>query len=328
KYDKKLYSEITGGETPVLVQCPDETSQSVFIVDEILNLNRRGTPFSDIAVLFRAGYHAFGLEVELARAGISYVKYGGYKFMESAHVKDLLAHLRVAAYPGDRISWSRILLLLDHVGPRTADQITEKIVGGGLSAVKPKPAWAESWARLAALVRSLNPDRDSVSEMAGKVMEYYEPVLKERHDNWPKRMKDLEQLLEMAERYDHLSAFLSDMALEPPTDSVDGGLSANREHEDKLVLSTVHSAKGLEWGTVFVLYALDGRFPAMQAVMRQGDNLEEELRLMYVAATRAKEKLFFTYPTDVYDHASGAFLYRPSRFIANISEEFLSRMRC
>jgi DNA helicase-2/ATP-dependent DNA helicase PcrA len=150
------------------------------------------------------------------------------------------------------------------------------------------------------------------------------PILKERHDDHPKREKDLEQLLAIMERYGNLESFLTDMALEPPNTAVGNTLSTDPVSSDRLVLSTVHSAKGLEWHTVFIIWALDGRFPSAQSLYKEED-LEEELRLMYVAATRAREHLYFIYPGQIYDRSVGVMLNRPSRFIDMMPEDILEQ---
>ena len=160
--------------------------------------------------------------------------------------------------------------------------------------------------------------------MGEAVIKYYLPILKERHDDHPKREKDLEQLLAIMERYENLGEFLTDMALEPPKASVGDTLAAETVARDQLVLSTVHSAKGLEWHTVFIIWALDGRFPSAQSIYKEED-LEEELRLMYVAATRARENLYFTYPGQIYDRSVGVMLNQPSRFIAMMPEDILEQ---
>jgi len=155
-------------------------------------------------------------------------------------------------------------------------------------------------------------------------LNYYEPILTDTYDDHPKRARDLEHLITIMDRYHQLESFLADMALEPPNTSMDDNLSLNDSNKERLTLSTVHSAKGLEWHTVFIIWTLDGRFPSIHALNNE-DELEEELRLMYVAATRAKENLFFSYPMQIYDRSSGLMLSRPSRFIDRIPNDILER---
>jgi ATP-dependent DNA helicase UvrD/PcrA len=329
KYTKNLFTRKKGGALPLLVDTISENRQSRFVVDKICELRGQSVPLGDIAVLFRAGFHSFDLEIELNREGIPFVKVGGFKFMESAHIKDVLSHLKVLANPYDRISWNRILLLLDKVGPKTAQNmynaILEQEAGyAGILTMPHKPGRNKGIEELQALYSMVDSTPMALEEIGEAVLNYYHPILSEKYDDYPKRMRDLEHLLSIMARYDDLGPFLADMALEPPTASVNNNLAPSNADPDRLTLSTVHSAKGLEWHTVFVIWALDGRFPSIHALGDEKD-LEEELRLMYVAATRARKNLFFSYPMQVYDRASGIVLSRPSRFLDVIDEELLQR---
>jgi len=330
KFSKKLFTRRSGGSAPVLVDAPNENEQSRFIVNKIQQLARQGIALNQMAVLFRAGYHSFDLEIELTREQIPFIKVGGFKFVESAHIKDVLAHLRVISSPYDRISWYRILLLIEKVGPATAQKIYEAIrneASGytGLLVLKSKAVAGAGLKRLKELFSAIDPVAMPLDKLGEAIIAYYLPVLKERYDDHPKRAKDLEQLLAIMERYHDLEQFLTDMALEPPNSSVDGNLADDTSPpEDRLVLSTIHSAKGLEWHTVFIIWALDGRFPSPHSLHKEED-LEEELRLMYVAATRARENLFFTYPCQVYDRSLGIMLNRPSRFIDRMPPSLLEK---
>jgi DNA helicase-2/ATP-dependent DNA helicase PcrA len=328
KYSKELFTRKSGGAAPILVDTASEKSQSRFVLDKILELHHQGIPLHQIAVLFRAGFHSFDLEIELNREGIPFVKVGGFKFMESAHIKDVLAHLKVISNPYDRLSWLRILLLLEKIGPKTANNIYESIVAEqtghtGLQSVKNKSG-RQGLIRLKELYLTIDSKPVSVAEAGEAVLNYYAPILADKYDDHPKRIRDLEHLLAIMETYADLKTFLADMALEPPNMSIDNTLSSPNVHEDRLVLSTVHSAKGLEWHAVFVIWALDGRFPSIHALDKE-DELEEELRLIYVAATRAKENLFFLYPMQVYDRHSGIMLSRPSRFLDMIPDHILEK---
>jgi DNA helicase-2/ATP-dependent DNA helicase PcrA len=325
KYSKHLFTRAAGGALPELVETEDENTQSVYIVEQIQTLLARGVRLDQIAVLFRAGFHSFDLEIELGRQGIPFIKVGGFKFTESAHIKDVLAHLRVIANPYDRISWYRVLQLVEKVGPRSAQRIYESVAaaGNGLSglfSLKLKNAGVD---RLKALYQSIDAQTMPLVELGDAVIDYYLPILKRLFDDHPKRAKDLEQLLGILERYRRLEHFLTDMALEPPNISAEETLYT-AAGEDRLVLSTIHSAKGLEWRSVFVIWALDGRFPSLYAMAKEED-MEEELRLMYVAATRARETLCFTYPRQVYDRSLGILLNRPSRFIDRIPDDILAK---
>ncbi len=329
KYSKTLFTRKSGGALPLLVNAGSENRQSQFVVERIRTLNRNGVPLNQIAVLFRASFHSFDLEIELNREGIPFVKVGGFKFIESAHIKDVLAHVRLLFNPYDKLSWYRILLLLDSIGPKTALDIFESISAeqsgcAGLFKKKLKSKQSKSLDRLKNLFSSIDPSEMSVARLGEAVVKYYTPILENKYDDHPKRAKDLEHLITIMERYDNLERFLTDMALEPPNTSFQDGLFKDNPDDDRLILSTIHSAKGLEWHTVFIIWALDGRFPSTHAVHDE-KALEEELRLIYVAATRAKEHLFFTYPGTVYDRISGMVLNRPSRFLDDIPDDILEK---
>jgi DNA helicase II / ATP-dependent DNA helicase PcrA len=329
KYSKILFTKREGGAKPLLVCASGENSQSRFIVEKIHELNLCGIPLNNIAVLFRAGYHSFDLEIELSRSGIPFKKVGGFKFVESAHIKDILAYLKVLINSKDRLSWQRVLILTDKIGQQTADKIFEAVCSensgyAGLLTAKIRKQTSESLAGLKELFGKIDTDVMSVYETGKAVVDYYLPLLREKYDDHPKRAKDLEHLLSIMERYDSLKDFLTDMALEPPNTSIDDSLSDNPGNDDLLVLSTIHSAKGLEWHTVFVIWALDGRFPSSHSI-NSPEELEEELRLMYVAATRARKGLYFTYPKEVYDRSTGMVLKRPSRFLDSIDNRILGK---
>ncbi|MCC6847914.1 MAG: ATP-dependent helicase [Deltaproteobacteria bacterium] len=326
RYTKNLFSERPPGEKPGLVQALTEPEQSRFVAQRILELREEGVPLQDIAVLFRSSFHAFDLELELGRRDIPFVKRGGFRFIETAHVKDVLAHLRVVANPSDAVSWNRILLLLDGIGPKKAGEILGVLAGSSpwerLAEVRVRGASAGELARLAELLGDL-ARAPSPGEQVSRVLAYYEPVLRRVYrDDYPKRERDLEHFAAIALRYRATGQLLADMALEPPTDSVGGILAAGDADEGMVTLSTIHSAKGLEWHTVFVLWAADGRFPSMYTVSDDAD-LEEERRLMYVAVTRAKDLLYLTYPIEIWDRGVGVVLGKPSRFVADLDESIL-----
>jgi DNA helicase-2/ATP-dependent DNA helicase PcrA len=334
KHTKVLRGRTPDGLPPAMTQCADERSQSRFVCQRILELREEGVPLDEIAVLFRSSFHSFDLELELQRADIPFVKRGGFRFIETAHVKDVLAHLRVVANPRDAVSWHRVLLLLDGLGPRTAEDLLARLAsaGGpeeaaGLLATYPRRgAYTKELGRLAAVLREVAADELPPAEKVARVIGFYAPMLRQIHrDDFPKREKDLEHFITIAGRYRSLASLLTDMALEPPTDSVGDVLAAEVE-EGLLTLSTIHSAKGLEWQAVFVIWMVDGRFPAYQH-LHDSEELEEERRLLYVAVTRARQHLYLTYPIDVYDRASGMVLGRPSRFVEGLPEGLLRELQ-
>lgn len=327
KYEKHLFTRRGGGEMPTIISTADESLQSQFVVQRVLELREQGIELDDIAVLFRSSFLSFDLEIELNKANIPYVKMGGYKFIETAHVKDLISYLRVIHNPKDVVSWNRILLLLPGVGPRTAQKVLDEIVEERLMLGSGAEEHARGVANdavgdLMARLTSLQEERLSVPEKVDLLVDYYRPILQGKYDDYNKRLKDVEMFAEIAARYRSLASFLSDMALEPPTESVVG---MEPGHEDeKLILSTIHSAKGLEYNTVIIIWALDGRFPSIYAA-NSLEQMEEERRLMYVATTRAKDRLIIIYPTNIYDRESGMVLSKPSRFIADMPEEIAER---
>ena len=330
KYPKTLFTRKLRGPTPVLVKAVDENAQSRFVAQRILELREEGTPLDEIAVLFRSSFHSFDLEIELARRNIPFVKRGGYKFIETAHVKDILAHLRVIENPRDAVSWNRLLTLIEGVGPKKSQDLIGAIFrqeSRGLDVLKSASAKGAgaSAQGLQDLVRVLEEIAGGTSmtpaEQLTAVYGYYLPILKQQYDDHPKRVKDLEHLVTIAERYGTLRSFLADLALEPPEESVVDVEVPDRE-EENLVLSTIHSAKGLEWHSVFIIWALDGKFPSLYAFTADED-LEEERRLFYVAITRAKQHLYVTYPVDVYDRGSGMVLSKPTRFLDDVRRDCL-----
>lgn len=335
-YHKELYTRKPGGELPQLVVAENENMQSRYLVQKILELREQGIALEDMAVLFRSSFHSFDLEIELTKANIPFVKFGGFKFIETAHVKDMIAYLRVLENPRDVVSWNRILLLLDGVGPRTSEKVIEDILERRITATTAGmsqhnndslafwshyKAYPDPVQRLFKVLGEAARPSLSPADQTYHLLQYYEPILRARYDDHTKRKKDLEMFQNITERYKDVSSLLTDLALEPPTESVSDVESPGPETE-YLTLSTVHSAKGLEWNTVFVIYALEGRFPTMRSVASD-EELEEERRLMYVACTRAKEHLFITYPINVYDRESGMILSKPSRFIQGIGEKLL-----
>jgi DNA helicase-2/ATP-dependent DNA helicase PcrA len=326
RYTKNLFTAKTAGGAPVLVAAANEHYQSRFVCQRVLELREEGVPLHDMAVLFRSGFHSFDLEIELARHDIPFIKRGGFRFIETAHIKDALAHLRIVANPHDAVSWHRVLLLLEGVGPRSAEELIRWVLSEGDACARletfPRRAFSTDLQALAALLRRLQEPGRTPAEQVDEVLDYYEPILKRVHrEDHPKRRKDLEHFATIAARYRSLQSLLTDMALEPPNDSV-GDVLAVDPDESLLTLSTIHSAKGLEWHSVFVIWAAEGRFPSEYNVHSQAE-IEEERRLMYVAATRAKEQLYISYPISIFDRGIGIVLGKPSRFIEDIPPELL-----
>ena len=325
KYTKRLFTRKIDGPLPALVEAAGENAQSRFIAQKILELREEGVPLSEVAVLFRSSFHSFDLEIELSRAGLPFIKRGGVKFIETAHVKDLLAHVRVVTNPLDTVSWHRVLMLVEGVGPKKAQDVLAAIVKAGQPYDVLRAVPGRSGQGLKSLANTLESltgvDDQSPAEQVNHIYEYYLPMLKEQYDDYPKRIRDLDHLHTIAEGYSGIDEFLADLALEPPDGSAVDVEAPDRDDE-LMVLSTIHSAKGLEWQCVFVIWVVDGRFPSAYSFLTD-DELEEERRLFYVSVTRAKRHLFLTYPINVYDKASGMLLSKPTRFLDHVSSDLL-----
>ncbi len=323
KYTKVLYTKRQGGELPFIVAAANENMQSKFIVEKILELQEEGVSLKDISVLFRSSFFSFDLEIELAKAGIPFQKFGGIKFIETAHVKDVLAFLRIASNPRDIVSWYRVLLLHEGVGPKTAQRILDELATARLT-IEEHPGTKKQFAHeklkeLFVALYKLHTTHAPPTELVGMVFDYYHPIFKIKYDDFNKRSKDLETLQNISENYRSLESFLADMAIEPIIDSVTD-INATDKEDEFLTLSTIHSAKGLEWHSVFVIHAVEGYFPSVRAAENL-ESLEEERRLMYVASTRAKQNLFVTYPMHMYNRIDGITLSKPSRFISEMSTD-------
>ncbi len=323
KYTKCLFTKREGGDIPLFYKARDEADQSRFIAEKILELREEGIPLSEMAVLFRSAYHSFDLELELAKRNIPFVKHGGMKLIETAHIKDIVAHLRLLINPYDMLAWNRVLLLIEGIGPKTSKRIMEtiKIEPDPIEALKrypAKPSFAKRLDKLVVLLDELRRDFPP-EEKLSRLYDYYEPIFERvYYDDHPKRAKDLDQLLAIAHKYQSIDEFLADLALEPPEASV-ADIEPLENEDEKLTLSTVHSAKGLEWQCVFVISLAEGRFPSSYAVGKE-EAVEEERRLFYVAVTRAKEKLFLTYPATYYAPGEGRIFSKPSRFIEEVRD--------
>ncbi|TMH18341.1 MAG: ATP-dependent helicase, partial [Betaproteobacteria bacterium] len=289
---KRLRSIKGTGAKPRYVTVADDAAQANYVVTKVLDHRERGTALKRQAVLFRSSHHSDVLELELVRRNIPYVKYGGLKFLEAAHVKDMLAVLRWADNPKNRIAAFRALQLLSGVGPATAQHAYTRFEIGG---------WQSLGSVDAALGRLLasiaNPESPWAGQVA-RVREWYEPHLQRIYEQAQVRAADLVQLERIATNFKDRETFLAELALDPP--AATGDLSGDPHlDEDYLVLSTVHSAKGQEWDAVYVLNVNDGSFPSEFAT-GSAALIEEEQRLLYVAMTRAKSDLDLIAPLRYY----------------------------
>ena len=305
-FKKRLYSRIEGGEAPVVVSARDENEQSRFVAQRIADLRDEGVPLAEIAVLFRSSSHSFDLEIELGKHGVAFRKFGGMRFAESAHIKDALAFLRIVVKPSDTLSWFRALKLIDHIGDATVYQILEHLgveqrefrstrtkaaMLKKLLKFPARPAYKAQLTRLARVLCTVC-EASTPSEQLSAVLRFYRPLLKNKYDDVQRRGRDLEHLQTIAKRYKTSAKLLDDVALDP-TEVIQG--NTTRRGSGFVTLSTVHSAKGLEWDNVFLIWMTDGWFPANR-FQDEFDDFEEERRLLYVATTRAKRDLTFVYP--------------------------------
>ncbi|NQT75496.1 MAG: ATP-dependent helicase [Candidatus Omnitrophica bacterium] len=296
KFRKNLFTRKKGVNMPHFIETENENRQSEHIVEKVTELRSRGIKLGDIAVLFRSGWHSNDLEIGLSRNSIPFIKYGGRKFVESSHVKDLISHLRVFYNINDEISWNRVLTLMRGVGPKTAEKMFKKITQDKnvLSSDDNLFKKAKDAERLSKVFEEARDEDKTPFDIIKMFNAYYEPIFRERYDDFHKRVNDLGSLERIALRYGRIEDFLTDMALEPPEE---GAVKKNNDNADrsKLVLSTIHSAKGLEWHTVFIIHVSEGCVPSYQSIGND-DSIEEERRLLYVAMTRAKENLYMLKP--------------------------------
>ena len=322
RFDKHLYSDLKSDRLPQVVHPLSDQTQARLVVEQILKLNKKYL-LHDIAVLFRAGYQSFPLEVALTRIGIDYQKYGGIRFHEAAHIKDVLSMVRLVLNPHDLLAWQRAMDHIKGVGPKTVAKI--------YAAMHTKDAKSEKY--LARMVSKHEPLKELLVELdelrsqpqkpapiLESLLAFYQPILMEKYpDDYPKRQAGLEQLSQIAAGYSDMESFIGDLSL-------DGDPDEEKRKENAVVLSTVHSAKGLEWSAVIIIDLVEDRFPSRRAMQRVED-LEEERRLMYVACTRAKERLVLFVPGSVFNRASSmSEPTMPSPFVTELPETVYDRL--
>jgi DNA helicase-2/ATP-dependent DNA helicase PcrA len=323
------------GLAPALVPCRDADQQAAFVASRLLELRDEGIPLSETAVLYRSHYHSLELQLELTRRGIPYRVRSGMRFFEQAHIKDVVAYLRLVANPRDELAWKRVLRLIAGVGPATTNRIWGRIqlapdplalvIRGGADATAARrgAGWSEFRSLLEELVRE--EVRNSPARQIETVLARgYEDHLANTFENAEARLEDLRQLAHYASRYTSADDFLAELSLLSTErygapqglaseDVIEGG-----DEDELLTLSSVHQAKGLEWRAVFILWAADGKFPSPRS-LRDAEGEEEERRLWYVALTRARDQLYITYPLMVTDYSSRqTVLQRPSRFVTEV----------
>lgn len=340
RFTKNLWTKRVGGDRPWLVTIRDEHEQTRFVVDRVLELHEEGVPLREMAVLFRAGYMSADLEIELANRNVPFEKWGGLKFLEAAHVKDVVAFLRIIDNPRDEVSWYRVLMLMPGIGDTTARGILATMADRGwdadaLTLWTPPPRARDAHKSLSQLMRRLrgNSRLDApapahpVATEIDVIRQLYDHLLRDKYDRPEPRLADLDQLRAIATSFPSRSAFLSTIALEPPQNTQDLAEGTSEEDNDALILSTAHSSKGKEWDVVFLIWAVDGWFPMARST-EQEDELEEERRLMYVAMTRARNHLAVSYPMNSYSTRRGAdySIDQLSRFLDRGVRERMQRV--
>jgi len=326
RFTKTLWSNRMSAEKPSIITCGDEHEQCKAVCTRIIDYVEQGIPLMRQAVLFRAGHHSDALEVELAHRNIPFHKYGGLKFIEAAHVKDVLAVLRIIENPYDVLSWHRLLNLFDGIGPRTAQRVMDEIGVRRRMSEGESDSPLRSWLRKTPSLPAASRDhggrlRTILSDCTGipmgeeisadseheapplhtqveRIRHFYEPLCRRKFDNFDMRMRDIEQLEAIASRYTSRSRFVTELTIDPPASTSE--LAGPPElDEDWLTLSTVHSAKGCEWDVVHIIHAADGMFPSDMATGDR-ESVDEERRLFYVAMTRAKDHLHIYFPLRYY----------------------------
>ena len=322
-YKKKLFTKNSRQTIPVIKRVYDQQEEAVFIVDRIMELSEQNIPLNEIAVLNRADWHNRYIQVEMSKRGIPYVVVGGFRFNERMHIKDIISYLRITYNPSDAVAWHRVLKYIGGVGQVTAGSIISDFHNSrdpfSFEAFKQRKFHDELIMLGKMIARASQPEY-TLTQKVEIIIEYYAPILKERADDYFIRMQDIAVLSDLSRKYRDLDKFLSDFALDPPSKRVADQtkpLIDEGEEDGKVTISTVHSAKGLEWYAVFIPHALEGMFPSNRAT--NIEEMEEERRLFYVACSRAKEELYITFPRTVYSY--DAVFHLPSRFLVEIDRE-------
>src|SRR3984893_15935584 len=305
RFTKDLWSNRKSKQRPFLTTLTDEVAQARYVAEKILKAREAGVPLKSQAVLFRASHHSAQLEIELSRRNIPFVKYGGLKFLEAAHVKDVISIVRWAENPADRIAAFRVLKLLPGVGPSTAGKVQDQVEEQAkrpdvLTSIQVPKSAAEDWPHFAKLVGRMRKAKTTWPAEFALLRQWYEPHLHRMYDDGHLRMADIAQLEQIAGGYESRERFLTELTLDPP-DATSGHARASTLDEDYTILSTIHSAKGQEWRIVRGLNVVDGCIPSDMATRTQ-EEMEEERRLLYVAMTRAKDELDLIVPQRFYTY--------------------------
>ncbi len=326
QFTKNLKSIKNHGHKPVLTHLRDVMQQAEFVAQRILELRDEGIPLEDIAVLYRAHYQSMEIQMELTKRDIPFEIRSGLRFFEQAHIKDVVSFLRVMVNNKDELSWKRLLNLFPKIGKRTAEYIFDfiktqdnpldlfvtKKIGEALKKI-PKDN-IMLWSRLFRELTTLY-EKEAIGDMISCVLKYgYTEYLKYNYPNFESRLEDIGQLINFSTKYQSLETFLNELSLMSGISGEDI-ITADR-NDERVILSTIHQAKGLEWRVVFLVWCAEGRFPNPKSV--EEGNIEEERRLFYVATTRAMDELYLCYPLIAYDKQAGHIILKPSRFITEL----------
>jgi DNA helicase-2/ATP-dependent DNA helicase PcrA len=303
RYAKALWTDRKSSGKPLLVAVEDDAAQARWVVDRVLEHRESGLRLTSQAVLFRASHHSAALELELARRNVPFVKFGGLKFLEAAHIKDVVSVLRWAENPRNRLAGYRTALLVAGIGPATVQRLLNEMDGSpeparALASFSPAPSARDDWALLRDLIVQLRSNRDAWPHELAHVHRWYAPQLERLYDDARVRQADLTQLERIAEGFRSRERFLTELALDPPQ-ATSGEAGNPHLDEDYLILSTMHSAKGQEWQSVHILNAVDGCIPS-DLMTGSSQLIEEERRLLYVAMTRARQHLHVLVPQRFY----------------------------
>ncbi|HTJ02435.1 MAG TPA: ATP-dependent helicase, partial [Methylovirgula sp.] len=305
RFTKNLWSDRPSVDKPAVVNVADDVAQASYVVDRILNNREAGISLKSQAVLFRTSSHSAGLEVELTRRNIPFVKFGGLKFLEASHIKDVLAVLRFVQNPRDRVAGFRVAQLLPGIGPGTAGKLLDRMAASGdpmraLSEFKPPAAASECWQEFDDTLGFLARNAVGWPDDIDSVVRWYAPHMERIHEDAPARAADLQQLAQIAATYPSRERFLTELTLDPP-DATSDQSGPPFLDEDYLILSTIHSAKGQEWNSVYLLNTVDGCLPSDLSTGSTPE-IEEERRLLYVAMTRARDQLHLMVPQRFFTH--------------------------
>ena len=343
QYPKQLTAARKSSEKPALVACGDASQQAAFVAQRVLELRDEGTSLNDIAILYRSHFHALELQLELTRRNIPFTITSGIRFFEQAHIKDVAAYLKLAINPNDELSFKRVVRLLPGIGGKGADKLwhafhskihepatTATPIAEALQRIKsgvPKKSADKAWPQFAITMAQLEaPDlKNQPGKMIRLVLDaVYEDYLEETYPNYTVRKEDIEQLGNFATQFNSMEDFLTQLALLTNVEAEDESVAT--DDDEKLKLSSIHQAKGLEFNVVFVIMLCEGLFPSGRS-MDSPESLEEERRLFYVAVTRAKDELYLTYPIMRFTRGEGASMMQESRFIGEIPKELLEEWR-